>query len=748
MKKLLLIAFLTGIMFAGTTQAAIVFDWQFDDKLPGESSTAGERVIDSSGNGRDLYAGTDSDMPEFWSGDLRFGEGSAINLSTGSDELVFEAGHDFGDGGAVAGSAIVIGGTDSFTIEAVIKLSQTNLTSGNHHALIQVPAEGGKEMFIRIWGGNRTDGRDGYLEWVFDDGPHRVSFTAPINMHDAKWHHVAFVRDCDENMAYIYVDHELLASKYDGVTEDISTATQNWYVGSFYNSSTREFKGSIDFIRMYDEAMGPAGFTQKIARVNYDPNTLDGAVDIDPELVELIWELTDEPNVTVSGQSVELASDAEFTDIINSFSLSNTETHVYVNSLDYGKRYYWRVNVDGARDSDPFSNKGLTWWFQTKSIDEVVAGYWKFDNGILGEAVIPGEMMVDSSANNRHMVAIQRDGHPAGSYDTACASYGSGAAFQTPAGTFAQLETGYDFGDGNIAGTPPVMSKANGNLTIEAVVKANTRDDGGHGVVFSYQPSVEDDFWYGYDKSPATYFRVNNDGKVRFTFSNWTASRTVTSSMDVRDAWHHIAGVRDTTSGTLSIYIDGVLEVQDVDSTVDGQDFVPSGLAAIGNFFANTSQTRTFDGKIDFVKITNAALTPEEFVLPIELPSVPDPLDGATAVPTSYTLSWNPIADAIITSETVVLASDPYMTNVIDTIPAVNSSVEVVDLAVETVYYWRVDTVGSDDNGSFSREGTVWSFRTPICVLHTEDGDLDGNCVVDLADFATMAQNWLRSEYE
>ena len=738
---------LMGLLLVGATQGATIFDWQFDDKAPGESCVLGERVIDSSGNGRDLYAGTDYDVPEYWDANPEYGDGAAINMSTGSDELIFMPGYDFGDGGSVAGSGIVIGASQSFTIEAVVKLSQTGIDSANYHCILQVPAEDGKEMFIRIWG-LKTNGTTGYLEWVYDDGPNRVSFTAPINMLDSQWHHVAFVRDVDAGMAYIYVDYEELASKADGTLNSITTATQYWYVGSFYNSSTREYKGSVDFLQMTDQALTPGQFTQKLIRAAADPNTLNVAIDVDPTSVDLEWAFPVEPNIAVEAQTIELSLCKDFTNVLATYPVGDIQTKLTVGPLDYSQKYYWRVNVDGTQETIPFSNNGLTWWFQTSDVDTVNAGLWSFNDGVPGDAINPGDMITDSSANSRHMVAIQRDGHPAGSYEMPCANYGSGASFQTPAGTFAQLEEGYDFGDGIVAGAAPVLTADNGNLTIEAVVKANVRDDGGHNVVFSYQPSIADDFWYGFDNTPATYFRVNNDGKVRFTFSNWTASRTVTSVADTRGEWHHIAGVRDVTAGTMTVYIDGVLDTQTDDTTIDGQDFIPSGLAAIGNFYATESQTRTFNGNIDFVKITRAALDPTEFVQAFELPTSPDPVNGATAVPTTYTLSWTPITGATISLETVTIATDPYLTEVVSTLTATNSSVEVVDLDPETVYYWRVDTEGTDANGAFSREGEIWSYRTPICVLKAADGDLDGNCIIDLDDFATMAQNWLRSEYE
>jgi len=137
-----------------------------------------------------------------------------------------------------------------------------------------------------------------------------------------------------------------------------------------------------------------------------------------------------------------------------------------------------------------------------------------------------------------------------------------------------------------------------------------------------------------------------------------------------------------------------------------------------------------------------------EFVQAFAIPTNPNPVNGATGVPLIYTFSWTAITGATITSETVKIATDPYMQNIVQTITASGSSATISDLSNSTTYYWRVDTVGSDSGGSFSRQGEIWSFGTPNCLLDAADGDINGDCIIDFIDFATVAGNWLTSEYE
>jgi hypothetical protein len=230
------------------------------------------------------------------------------------------------------------------------------------------------------------------------------------------------------------------------------------------------------------------------------------------------------------------------------------------------------------------------------------------------------------------------------------------------------------------------------------------------------------------------YLRVNADGILRLQLHD----DYINGNTDIRDGqWHHVAGVRDRANGKLKIYIDGVLDMEGDDTTAA---IIPTGYFVVGGFDADAN--RDFVGNIDFVKVTRSALTPAEFVQPLPLPSAPDPVDGATGLPSGeYILSWTP-ADGMI-SQRVLFGTDSSMQDVATVSAGGNTA--TVQLEPAAVYYWTVETQIAE--GWY--RGPVWSFSSPACAFGFSEGDLNGDCRIDLDDFFIMASNWLRrDEYE
>ncbi len=99
-------------------------------------------------------------------------------------------------------------------------------------------------------------------------------------------------------------------------------------------------------------------------------------------------------------------------------------------------------------------------------------------------------------------------------------------------------------------------------------------------------------------------------GKAHVRFDRvGSGSNFAEGTTDINDGkWHHIAGVHDTNSNTLRVYVDGILEGQ---QTGTGTPETSTQELAIGNWseFASTSG---FEGEIDEVRIWNSALSFEE----------------------------------------------------------------------------------------------------------------------------------------
>ena len=80
--------------------------------------------------------------------------------------------------------------------------------------------------------------------------------------------------------------------------------------------------------------------------------------------------------------------------------------------------------------------------------------------------------------------------------------------------------------------------------------------------------------------------------------------------------WHNYTVVFDNTLGTsnvnLKIYIDGILTQNDVIYNALNLNTRQDINLVIGEFWRSTGELRTFDGKIDDVRVYNRVLTQEQ----------------------------------------------------------------------------------------------------------------------------------------
>jgi len=147
------------------------------------------------------------------------------------------------------------------------------------------------------------------------------------------------------------------------------------------------------------------------------------------------------------------------------------------------------------------------------------------------------------------------------------------------------------------------------SFTLEAVFK--TSDHSGNSAN-STGPLISKDLG---SNQPSYWLRVQ-DSKVRFLVSDNSGSSSLFSDVDVNDnEWHHVAAVRDAEAGTLSLYIDYVFAGSVADTTTG--DFGNASDLLIGAFNDSSGTTnKQFNGDIDFVRISQAALDPLSFIQP------------------------------------------------------------------------------------------------------------------------------------
>ncbi len=124
----------------------------------------------------------------------------------------------------------------------------------------------------------------------------------------------------------------------------------------------------------------------------------------------------------------------------------------------------------------------------------------------------------------------------------------------------------------------------------------------------------------------------------------------------------------------------------------------------------------------------------------------PTPVSGAVDILKAQVLSWT-MAGTFDTVEIYIGADDPGNMVLANSQLASDINYHYDGLEYGKTYYWRVDSVTAGDAVS---TGPEWNFTTvtPVCQMGMEYGDLSGDCRVGLEDFAIMATNWLRCEWD
>ncbi len=108
--------------------------------------------------------------------------------------------------------------------------------------------------------------------------------------------------------------------------------------------------------------------------------------------------------------------------------------------------------------------------------------------------------------------------------------------------------------------------------------------------------------------------RVANDNKVAVNYGPDTASSSISSTSTLSSGnWYHIVFVRDTSLDTDSIYINGILDNSETDTSTGTWETTGQYLM-IGRLY-NSSDSEYFDGVLDELRIYNSALTTDQIKL-------------------------------------------------------------------------------------------------------------------------------------
>lgn len=217
---------------------AVIAHWNFNEKSPGATASAAENaVMDSTGNGHHLTA-AGNPLPQYVVGAANFGSSSALKFTSGNDSLY-----------TPQIDAFNFGTNDSFTIEAVIRISPGANFTGN--------------IIGRDWGSNLPSwwfriesGAPRFL--IAQNGGPEPNVTSTVSVNDGNWHHVAATRDAANKKLRVYVDYMLAGESTDTTSLPLTNA-QNLVVCAF-NNDARQFEGEIDWIRISSTALTPSDF--------------------------------------------------------------------------------------------------------------------------------------------------------------------------------------------------------------------------------------------------------------------------------------------------------------------------------------------------------------------------------------------------------------------------------------------------------------------------------------------------------
>jgi hypothetical protein len=214
-------------------------------------------------------------------------------------------------------------------------------------------SKGSASWRLQMW---TTSGTAGTIMWspTVNTNPYVQGATV---INDGGWHHLAGVYNGSQEI--LYVDGKQDASN--SWTGSLAATTYNLYIGNSPQTTTRYWKGWIDEVYIFDNALSvdEVGQVMQGSLANpyksRNPGPVNGATDVVRDKV-LSWTAGKE----VVSHNVYFGTSA---DSLAAVATGQTgTTYDPPGLLDYGKTYYWRVDeVNSTNASNP--SKGDVWSF-------------------------------------------------------------------------------------------------------------------------------------------------------------------------------------------------------------------------------------------------------------------------------------------------------------------------------------------------------------------------------------------------
>ncbi len=566
----------------------------------------------------------------------------------------------------------------SFTISMWVKINKPySYAAGEDAYLIH---KGTFEAGTGKWYGIQL--KDENLTFAIDDGDTKssvseaVGASSPHNLFNDEWKHIVAIRDKDNSRIKLYINGQLAKQG----TSSTGTIGKSDALTIGNSAEMRPFRDIIDEVKLFNYALPESEIT---ALYNADepespaatnPTPAHEANNIDAEEVEISWTSPATSfNVYLGTSAEDLALEIEDTD----------GTADAFTELENGTTYYWRVDAL----TEEGTTTGDVWSFTTSVPVQTgdLVGHWKLDgtSGTLAQDSGPYE-------NHGRLTNIPDPQWVEGKEGNALdfSNWEENSHIQIP----DQPHLNFDESSFSIAfwmKAPPELGA--GSFYIFHKGTFNTQNGGtGH--------------WHGLEVK---------EGLIRYAVDDDITKTDVTiddNSPFFTDEWVHVVTIRDTENDKLKIYLNGELMAEKQDGTN----------APIGNSFPllvgnNYDLNSPYKGTLDDFRIYDYSLSSQDIAAlysgerPDFIVTEPSPFNEATEMePSEVELSWTGTAQ----SYNLYLGTDENTLS-LESEGITGSSYTLTELAHATTYYWRIDPVVGDENGT----GEVWSFTTREAVL-------------------------------
>jgi len=401
------------------------------------------------------------------------------------------------------------------------------------------------------------------------------------------------------------------------------------------------------------------------------PNPSDNADFVDVEGVSLGWA----PAFGATAYDVYLGMNPDNMELLGRVTEASYE--------DRGRRlvsetpHYWRV--DAVKDGEIVA--GPMWSFKTMpvfAIDEALVGWYKFE---LGEDITA----VDWTRKGNEGFLVDNTKWIDNGY--------AGGALE------------FD-GDGDYVQIPRVVED---DWTIMLWLRTDNLSQGAGNNRFRTNGSalIDGDFGSQLDNFAMTF----KSGTIvaGCTMPGVGAAASLSSNTAISDSqWHHVGWTRDSTTGEMVIYMDGVLDAsgERTDDTWKGTKNAQDHIKIGAHDYSNTQGF--FTGQLDEVKFFTRVLNEDEIKLEMRpdkrVAFSPEPIPGAVLqqeIP--VILAWTAGSGAI--------AHNVYFGAARDDLQLVSSaqSATTYDLGLlgPDTHYWQIGEIEADGD---EIKGDVWSF--------------------------------------